>query len=151
MGVLTMATRAIDRLSKRLAAIPKAVRDAVQPALQTSGQELVDEMQHLAPVSKDGAHGNPPGAMRDSIVMTPGGQTTPPYSEPGGSQVVPDNAVAITAGNTHVRYAHLVEYGTTKMAAEPYFWPAYRLLKKRITSRTKRAIGKAVRENWARS
>jgi HK97 gp10 family phage protein len=145
-----MPFRPIDRLNKRLEAIPKGVKAAVQPSLQKSGKELVDEMQHLAPVSADGSHGHPPGTLRDSIVMTPAGEATPAHSQPGGSHVVPENAVAITAGNTACRYAHFPEYGTTKMAAEPYFWPSYRLLKKRIQSRTKRAISKVVREGWAK-
>jgi HK97 gp10 family phage protein len=145
-----MPVRSIDRLSKRLEAIPKAVKRDVQPSLLKSGQELVDHMQHLAPVSADGSHGHPPGTLRDSIVMTPAGEATPAYSQPGGSHVVPENAVAITAGNEKVRYPHFPEYGTSKMQAEPYFWPSYRLFKKRITSRTKRAISKAVREGWAK-
>jgi HK97 gp10 family phage protein len=135
--------RDIDRLNKRLAAVPKAVREAVQPALQKSGQELVDAMRQLAQPSRD------TGALIDSITMTPGGQQTPAYSQPGGSQTVPENAVYVTAGNTDVRYPHLVEYGTSKAAARPFFWPAFRLLRKRIGNRTKRAIGKAVREGWA--
>jgi hypothetical protein len=54
----------------------------------------------------------------------------------------------ITAGNRAVRYAHLVEYGTAEAPAQPYFWPSYRLFKKRIASRVKRAVRKSVRENW---
>jgi len=132
----------LESLNKRMAAIPKAVRDAVQPALAKSGDELAGAMKTLAETSRD------TGALIDSIAVTPGGQSTPPYSQPGGQRVVPENAVAVTAGNSKVRYAHLVEYGTTKMAAEPFFWPAYRLLKKRLQSRIKRSIGKAVREGW---
>ena len=64
--------------------------------------------------------------------------------------MVPENAVAVTAGNTKVRYPHFVEYGTSKMAAEPFFWPAYRLLKKKLSARIKRSASKAVRENWAK-
>jgi HK97 gp10 family phage protein len=128
------------RLQARLAAVPKAVREAVQPTLQRNGKALADEMKHLAPVDT--------GALRESIVMTPGGASTPPYSEPGGSQTVPDNAVMITAGNTEVRYAHLVEYGTKTAHAEPFFWPAYRLMRKKIQGSIKRAIGKAVRTGW---
>lgn len=138
----------LERLSRRLEAIPKAVRVAVQPALQKSGAELVGSMQHLAPVSEDGSHGKPPGALRDSIVMTTAGNTTPAYSQPGGSQVVPENAVVITAGNSGVRYPHLVEYGTSKADAQPYFWPSYRLLKTRIARRIKRGISQAVRKEW---
>lgn len=131
----------LDRLTKKLEErIPEKVREAVAPALEKSGTELVGTMRHLAPHDS--------GALERSIVMTPGGQSTPAYSQPGGSQVVPVGAVAVTAGNVDVRYPHLVEYGTTETRAQPYFWPAYRLLKKRMTNRTKRALGKAVREGW---
>jgi HK97 gp10 family phage protein len=134
----------IEKLTKRLNAIPLAVREAAYPSLEKNGEELVDAMKALAEPSRD------TGALIESITLTKGGESTPPYSQPGGSHVVPENAVAITAGNTAVRYPHLVEYGTTKAEAQPFFWPAYRLLKKRMVGRTKRAISKAVREGWAK-
>jgi HK97 gp10 family phage protein len=133
-----------ERLRKRLEAIPKAVREAVQPALAASGQELAGAMKALAEPSRD------TGALIDSITFTTAGNRTPAYSEPGGSRMVPENAVVVTAGNTAVRYSHLVEYGTSRSKAEPFFWPAYRLLKKKLGSRIKRAASKAVRENWAK-
>jgi hypothetical protein len=82
--------------------------------------------------------------------MTPSGQATPAYSQPGGTHVVPENAVVVTAGNSDVRYAHLVEYGTTKANAEPYFWPSLRALKDKIKRRTANAIRDAVRKDWGR-
>lgn len=130
----------LSRLQRRLAAIPVAVKEAVLPALVKSGDELVSAMRQLAPEET--------GALKASIVATPAGQSTPPYSQPGGSQVVPENAVMVTAGNRDVRYPHLVEYGTAEAHAQPYFWPAYRLLKKRIANRVKRSVGKAVRDRW---
>ena len=134
----------MERLQKRLAAIPQGVKQAVQPALQQSGQELAGAMKTLAEPSRDS------GDLIDSITVTTAGNTTPPYSQPGGSMVVPENAVAVTVGNSEVRYPHLVEHGTARAPAQPFFWPAYRLLKKRIASRLKRAVGKAVREGWQR-
>lgn len=125
------------RLQKRLKAIPRAVKQAVVPALMTSGNELADRMMALAPEDT--------GALADSITVTPPGGTTPPYSQPGGSQTAGETQVLVTAGNSEVRYPHLVEYGTEEAAAQPYFWPAYRLTKKRITNRVKRAVRKAVR------
>src|SRR5262245_49105408 len=116
----------LARLERRLQAIPKGVREAVTPALEASGQELVGTMKRLAEPSRD------TGALIDSIVMTPAGQATPPYSQPGGAKIVPENAVMVTAGNKDVRYPHLVEYGTTKTPAQPFFWPAFRLTRKRI-------------------
>lgn len=133
----------LERLKRRLEAIPKAVRDATQPALAKAGQELVAAMKTLAEPSRD------TGELIDSITLTTAGNRTPPYSEPGGSRVVPENAVLITAGNTKVRYAHLVEYGTSHSKAEPFFWPAYRLLRKKLKSSIKRAQRKAVRQGWA--
>jgi HK97 gp10 family phage protein len=137
-----MASDQLKRLQKRLDAIPKNVIAAVRPALEKSGNELVATMKQLAETSRD------TGDLIDSIQMTPAGQSTPPYSQPGGSQVVPANSVMVTVGNTDVRYPHLVEYGTTKAAAQPFFWPAFRLLRRRMSNRIKRAISKSVREGW---
>ncbi|WP_421695476.1 HK97-gp10 family putative phage morphogenesis protein [Aestuariivirga sp.] len=132
----------IKRLQKRLAAIPVEVRQAVQPALQKSGEELQDLMRQLAPEDT--------GALKESITVTPGGQVTPPYSQPGGSFAVPENAVAITVGSEEVRYAHLQEFGSAQNPAHPFFWPAYRLLNKRISNRLKRAVSQAVKKGWSK-
>ncbi|PRX11235.1 UNVERIFIED_ORG: HK97 gp10 family phage protein [Martelella mediterranea] len=132
----------ISRLKKRLNAIPKDVREAVAPDLLKSGNELAATMKQLAPEDS--------GDLKDSIAVTGPGQQTPAYSQPGGSKTLPENAVAVTVGNEEVRYPHLVEYGTSKTDAQPYFWPSVRLLKKRITNRTKRAVSKAVRKHWGK-
>lgn len=124
-------------------AIPQAVRQAVVPALTTSGNELVSRMRALAPERT--------GDLKESIEATPPGQSTPAYSQPGGSRVAGELEVVVTAGNSDVRYPHLVEYGTADAAAQPFFWPAFRLTRKRAAGRIKRAITKAVRSNWGAS
>ena len=133
-----MADDQIARLQTRLNSIPKALTDAMQPALAAAGQELVDAMQAMAEPSRK------TGALIDSIAFTTAGNTTPPYSQPGGSQVVPDNAVVVTAGNSAVRYAHFVEYGTSRSHAEPFFWPAYRALQATLAAEIKAAVHKAL-------
>lgn len=127
-----------DRLSRRLKAIPVAVKKAIVPALEASGAELVGVMRNLAPEDT--------GDLRHSIKWTPPGGTTPPYSTPGGSRTAAENQVLVTAGNTDVRYAHLVEHGTAEAEAQPFFFPAYRLKRKRLANRIKRAIRKAIKE-----
>lgn len=127
----------IGRLQKRLAALPKATVAAAQPAVLKSAEEMAATMRSFVPVKT--------GALRDSIVVTPAGAQTPPYSQPGGAMTVPENAVAITAGNEDVRYPHLVEYGTKRTPAHPFFWPAFRLNRARAVRRIKRAVGQAVR------
>lgn len=93
-----------DRLKRRLEKIPKAVREQTQPAITSAAQDVAAVMKALAPVDD--------GDLKDSIEVTPGGQKTPPHSQPGRSTVVPANAAMITVSNSKVRYAHLVEFGT---------------------------------------
>ena len=130
----------IGRIKQRLAAIPKEVRTAMVPELVKSGNDLAVTARIVAPRDT--------GALQESITVTPGGSNTPPYSTPGGRVSVPELAVAVTAGNKDVRYAHLVEYGTQEAQAQPYFWPAFRLLRKKNTARIKRAASTAVKKNW---
>lgn len=120
------------------------------------------------------------GKLRDSIVATMGDGTTPKYAafqkrgggrrRSSGVAGDPDLSVRITAGNSAVRYAHLVELGTEPhtirakrakalgangpfgthvehpgASAHPYFYPAFRALKKRIKSRISRATSKAAK------
>jgi HK97 gp10 family phage protein len=132
------------RLAARINAIPKAVREAVKPALELSGNELAARMKALAESSRD------TGDLIDSIAVTLPGQSTPPYSQPGGSRVAGETEVIVTVGNEDVRYPHLVEYGTAKAAAQPFFWPAFRLTRNRIKRRIARAVSKAVKDNWGK-
>ncbi len=132
----------ISRLQNRLRAIPGRVKQAVQPALMKQADAMAGTMKRFVPVLT--------GDTRDSITITPAGQSTPAYSQPGGSSVVPENAVAITVGDHEVSTAHLVEYGTAKAAAQPFFWPAVRLHQTKAKNAIKRAVGKAVREGWGK-
>ena len=134
----------LRRFQARMRAIPKAVREAVQPALVKSADETADLMRRMAEGSRD------TGALIESITVTGPGQTTPPYSQPGGSYTVRENEAVITAGNSEVRYPHLVEHGTTKAEAQPFFWPGWRLGRKRAAARIKRAMSKAIRDNWGK-
>lgn len=130
----------LRRFQERMRAIPKAVREDVKPAVIKSANEMAGSMRSLAPVDE--------GDLRDSIEVTGPGQRTPAYSQPGGSTVLPENAAAVSVGNTDVRYPHLVEYGTQSASAQPFFWPAFRSNRKRATNRIKRAMTKAIKENW---
>jgi HK97 gp10 family phage protein len=121
-----MASDQLARLQRRLERIPIEVRKAVQPALDKSANELVGRMRHLAPVQEEDG-----GELRDSI-----------HAEQGDHEL----ARRVVAGGDTAPYALHVEYGTVHADASPYFWPSYRLLRKRITGRIKRAVSKAVRD-----
>jgi HK97 gp10 family phage protein len=132
----------LSRFQKRMRAIPVAVREAVQPAILRSANEVAGLQKQLAPEDS--------GELKESITVTPPGQTTPPYSQPGGSRKAGELEAVITAGNTDVRYAHLVEHGTKKAQAQPFFWPGFRLGRKRAATRIKGAVSRAVKKHWGK-
>lgn len=141
-----------DKLFAKLSRLAPEAAKEVGLAAQELGNEMVGIARNYAP--KDS------GDLSESIVMTPGGQVTPSYSQPGGAQVVPEHAALITAGNTKVRYPHLVEYGARAHIAggkfkgaqipaippQPYFWPAFRMIRRRFRARMSRAVNKAAKE-----
>lgn len=130
--------RGLASFQARMKAIPKAARKSVEPALIAAAYDVADVQEALAPEDS--------GDLKGSFAVTGPGKTTPAYSQPGGSMSVPENQVAITVGNTDVRYPHLAEYGTANAPAQPYFWPGFRLARKKAQAKIKRAIGKAIRE-----
>lgn len=133
-----MSDGGLKKFQARMRAIPKAAREAVKPALMQGGHEIAEAMEALAPEDT--------GDLKGSIAVTGPLQQTPPYSQPGGAYIVPENAVAITAGNKDVRYPHLQEFGTTSHPAQPFFWPGFRLARKKAERRIKRVIARAIRE-----
>jgi HK97 gp10 family phage protein len=132
----------LDRTLAAMDRVKRAPREMITKALLTTANEVASAQRHLAESSRD------TGALIDSITVTPPGHSTPPYSQPGGSRVAGELEVIITAGNSDVRYAHLVEYGTAKSEAKPFFWLALRLLRKRAENRINRAARKAVKDAW---
>lgn len=135
-----MANDGLDNLMAAMDRVKIAPRKSINKALISSAEELAAMQRHLAPEDT--------GALKDSITVTGPGQMTPPYSQPGGSRVAGESEVIVTAGDTDTRYPHLVEYGTAHAEAQPYFWPAVRLLRKRLQQRIDRAGRKAVRDAW---
>lgn len=115
------------------------MREAVKPAIEKSADEIVALAKSLVPVEE--------GELRESIGWTWG-------EAPEGSMVIAQGSgegltITIYAGNDEAFYARWVEFGTQQGAeASPFFFPAYRLGKKRAVNRIKRAVGKAVRDNW---
>lgn len=114
-----------DRLRRKMKAIPLAVRKAAREQLKNNANDLVETMKGFAPVQD--------GALVSSIKQ----------------QDVSDStriSRRVSAGSREALYASWVEFGTSKSAATPFFWPAYRLLRRRMKSRMSRAAKKAVQE-----
>jgi HK97 gp10 family phage protein len=142
---------------KRIRAIKKRLGPNVRAAVEQSASDIVASQRNLAPVED--------GDLKQSIVYTMGDQDPPKYAafkdRSGGAQGDPSMAAIITAGNSKVRYAHLVEFGTAPhlnggmfagtqhpgTSPQPFFWPGYRANKKKVKSRIARAVNKAIKDS----
>lgn len=143
-----------ERLLAKLAAIPKEVRVEMGKALKASADQIADQQRRLAPSRT--------GKLRKSIKVTQGG-AAPAYSQGGRAAVEgdPDLTVVISAGNTDVRYAHLVEFGTAPhtnkgrfegtqhpgATAAPFFYPVFRANRRRAAARATRAMKKGIKNS----
>jgi HK97 gp10 family phage protein len=122
---------------KRLAKLPVAVKREVNKAIEKDAAEWVALAHVLAPKDpKDGTFLAP--SIRHYETET-GGQVVQAGDEP--------TTKAVKSGQSpEVDYAVLQEFGTEDMKPSPFFWPAYRLLKKKFKSRRQRALTKALKE-----
>jgi HK97 gp10 family phage protein len=150
-----MAMQNRDRLLRKLAAIQGRPRAAMRGALDKGSDEIVALAKHLAPKRT--------GALAKSIGKTFGDYTPDNanvrgVSSAGGGD--PDLTVVIHAGDEEAYYAGWVENGTAPhpaggkfegaqnpgTPAQPFFFPAYRTLRKKVKSSLARAASKAIRE-----
>lgn len=137
-----MASNGLKETLAAMERVKQAAKEAAMKQLVRGAHEVAAVQKQLAP--KD------TGDLADSIAVTEPGQLTPPYSQPGGSTVAGENQVIVTAGNSDVRYPHLVEHGTSETEAQPFFFPGYRLLKGKVTRSTASAFGRTARREWSK-
>ena len=134
---LNAASRA--RLKAKIARIPEGLRAIAQASLEASGEQMVTAMKQAAP-KEDGqliasirmealAAGEGIGVR----ILAGGPLTTRPVRK-------------TSKGNAPTYdYALAQEFGTAKMAANPFFFPTYRRLKGRTRSRVTAALKKAIK------
>lgn len=137
-----MSTNGLAETLTAMRRAKEAARAVVMPELEQAARDIRVTMRVLAPVDT--------GDLRDSIEVTYPGQSTPPFSQPGGARVAKETEVLITAGNEDVRYPHLVEYGTADTEAQPFFWPGWRLSRKKVRDRIARRFRKELKDAWKR-
>lgn len=141
----------LARLNKKLQKLPAAAESAIRAAMEQGANEIIALMKSLVPVDS--------GELRDSIGWTWGER--PKYSQAIASVKSADGKLALTifAGNSKVRYAHLVEFATAAhengglyagtmhpgTKAQPFFFVSWRTLRRRTKSRITRAITKSAK------
>lgn len=128
----------LDRLNKRWSAIPKRMKDEVRIAMEKAADEVIADMYHLAPHLT----GDLAGSINWTWGDAPAGTMT--IASVGGNEYG-TMALTIYAGGGNEFYARYQEFGTTKMAANPFFFPAWRIWKRRIVSRISAAMRRAIK------
>ncbi len=144
--------KGIDRLQIKLKKFPEVAEKLVRAAMEQGAQEIVNMMQNLVPIDD--------GELMESIGWTWG--QAPKYSQRIGSVKSNDGKLTITiyAGNSKVRYAHLVEFGSAPHVnggmfpgtfnpgakAQPFFYVSWRAKRRNARARVSRAITKAAKQ-----
>lgn len=130
----------LRRLNAKFQAVARAAKSSIEQSMEKSANEIVALAKRLCPVDQ--------GTLRDSIGWTWG-------DAPKGTIVLAATKgaalrITIYAGSDEAFYARWIEHGTTDMAAQPFFYASYRLLRKRANSRINRTVNKSIKEAWAR-
>ena len=142
-----MAIEGLDRVSRKLALIPKKAMEALAEQLEKNATELVADMKRLAPKET--------GRLAASIGWTwgdaPKGSMTLGTVKGGrragqGFGVMRITIYAGGRGKNDPFWAWFQEFGTSKMAANPFFYPTYRAKKSAMRSRATRAFKQAVKD-----
>ena len=125
------------RLQRRLQSIAPAVRRALKAQNAINAAELVETVKGFAPVDD--------GVLKASVKhedVSDGTKISQRVSAGGAMTTRP-----VRKGQTATYdYANAAEYGADGSPAHPFFWPAWRLKRRRFKSRMTRAGKKAIQE-----
>lgn len=112
----------LDHALRTFDRLPREANEAITDALNKGAAEIEARAKTLAPVRT--------GRLRDSIRSNIGSRLGRVFAEIG--------VFDYRAG--------WIEFGTVNRAAQPFFWPAVRGVRKRVTNRVKRQLRLAARE-----
>ena len=132
-----MATNvSVERFRKLTEDLKKEVHQNAVAELNRQAQSLATQIASVAPVYQgEPVPGVEPGALKSTVEVIPDRRK--------------DTVVRVVAGGfkttggsigRYFDYSRAVEFGTVNMRAKPFFFPTYRLNKKRMIAAMKRRI-----------
>lgn len=136
---MSLQTANLERWRQRCAGIPGAVREDIKAVLNQNADEFMDKLRNNLPHQS--------GDLVDTVRKNAGtGQ-----ANMAGDK---DLTVTVSMGDAQTPYGPANEFGhfdgpkgsadRKHVPAQPVFFPALRVLKKKLRSRMKRVIGKSV-------
>lgn len=131
-----MANKSVERFRRLTQELKKEVHDAAVDELNNQANQLAGLIESVAPKFE--------GKLAHSVRVIPGKRDTQVRVVAGGKLTVRPSI-----SSKPFDYARADEFGTLKMAARPFFFPTYRLRKKKIIALMKRRITKSIKERSA--
>jgi len=132
----------LQRFRKLTDDMKKKVHEEAVKELNSQAQDLAQLIEEIAPIYQGPPiSGIEPGALKHSVRLIPDKSKDTIVRIVAGGQLTTRPA----AGRTPYDYARGDEFGTQKMAAQPFFFPTYRLRKKKIIAAMKRRITKNIK------
>jgi HK97 gp10 family phage protein len=133
-------TSSVARFKAMTTELQREIRSQAVADLNEAAVELANQMRALAPLGRT-------GNLRKSIRVQPGKKDTRVRILAGG----PLTTIAEVRKGSGVKfdYSRAVEFGTRTSRAKPFFWPSWRLRKKRIRSKLKSRITRSVKKRSA--
>lgn len=144
--------KGLPSLKRKLKKLQEDTAPAFEIALASAAEQVTEKMKSAAPKKS--------GALRDSIGWTFG--DAPKYSQRLAffKKRLAEKTIQVTiyAGNSSVRYSHIVEFGSAPhkaggqfagadhpgTRAKPFFYSTYRSEKRRIKRMLRKAIDGAI-------
>lgn len=135
-----MKVKGLKKLENQFKRMPGEIREEIKVALAQAAREITDLMENLVPKDTGLLAGSigwvwgdkvPKGAF--SLMKVRAGTTDP------------DLLITIYAGDREAYYGRWVEFGTKAQAAHPFFYPAYRAMRKRVNALMRTAIRRGIK------
>lgn len=127
----------VERFRKLTEDLQKEVHDLAVAELNAQADSLVETIESVAPRG-------PTGNLVHSIKKIPGKKDTIVRIVAGGQLTV-----RLGVSSKPYDYSRADEFGTQNMPAKPFFFPSYRLRKKKIISAMKRKITASIKKRSA--
>lgn len=131
-----MANKSVERFRRLTEALKKEVHDGAVKELNEQAAQLAALIESVTPKFE--------GVLAHTVRVIPGKKDTQVRIVAGGKETVRPSI-----SSKPYDYARADEFGTQKMPAQPFFFPTYRLRKKKIISAMKRRITKAIKDRSA--
>jgi len=134
----------VSQFQQLMERVPKAVAKDLETAVAGGARQIALVMRMTVPKGVDGRN-----ELEESIRVTPGSHPLRKVIRAGGKLTTKKAGGSFVGRLLRGRskeydYANAVEFGTQNMHAQPFFYPTYRLMKKRTQSAINRKAKKAI-------